>query len=84
MIPARSQTEDYLSLNQIATHTSIHSYRLQYHAQKQQLRYMKYQGMRWIEINCAIALLEWFREFKNIDTSSEIERLKNLRSARQN
>jgi hypothetical protein len=81
MIPSTSGTEDYLSLNQIATRTGIHPFKLQYHAQKKGLRYMKYNGIRMIEINCAIALLEWFKDAKGIDTSTEIERLKQMRSA---
>jgi hypothetical protein len=83
MIPSQTPTEHYLSLNQIATRTGIHNFRLQYHAQKKGLRYIKLRGIRMIEINCAIALLEWFQDTKKIDTSTEIERLKNLRSTLQ-
>ena len=78
MLPRTGDNECYISISHISKRTGIHAYRFQYHAKKMRLRTLKMRGVRMIEVNHAICLLEWFQRVKHIDTQAEVERLTNM------
>ena len=76
MLKALSKNEFFVGLNEVAKNAQIHDYKLQYHARRNQFRVFKFKGCRVIEIKCAISLLAYFRDVKNVTTANnEIARL---------
>jgi hypothetical protein len=93
MMQAKSREETYISLSQIGKNTGINRGLLHYYSKKgqgnAQPRIMVSNGIRLIEINCAVQLLKdrWLHKhctktLKNIidpvRVSTEIDRLKGM------
>lgn len=90
MLKAVSKNESYISLSQISKNTGINRGLLQYYITKgaydEQPRTMKFNGVRMIELNCAVALLKDLSLRKShkkyldpVRVEAEINRLKGVK-----
>jgi hypothetical protein len=93
MMQAKSREETYISLSQISKNTGINRGLLHYYSRKgqgnAQPRIMVFNGVRMMELNCAVQLLKdrWLHKYcikplKNsidpVRVSTEIDRLKGM------
>ena len=64
MLKAQAKEEYLVSFRQIVKNSGIGDSSLRWQAKKAQLRMWKMNGVRVIEIYCAINLLKFFRDIK--------------------
>lgn len=77
-IKAVNKTEKYISVSQLSNLTNIPIGTLWNYFFRKQIRFMKYNGVRWVEINCAISATEFYQIKRGIDLSLAIDSLKNM------
>ena len=79
MRKAESNQEQFIGANWLAKQLEVNRGQIDHYAKKGRMRYFKWWGMRWLEVNQAIALADSLAKKYQVNYDDTIQLLRELK-----